>query len=292
MKTENGVMEGWSDGPRRSKLAWERGQLGRRSLGGGEPCPLIPKIGCRRSLPWSAAVLCRFEDGIHDLVKYVWPLSAGSKVVEDYRNPRRYCDRPRSAGFSRVWLRGVAPGCSLLRLVAATGKKFEEESMKREISSSQREIQDAGTALWAACVALCRIICDGSADSLFVALAEVGLVRPVLVSANARDGRAAGLSRLPMSLPNSVQVSPAVSPRFSLFHLVSAIRGKNRKGRLKTHVFSYEERTCSRSLQTANTPPRPFHLRESWDFPTQLLAIPFYPTHSRAVPPNTPPPLL
>src|SRR5579884_2312650 len=107
--------------------------------------------GCRRSLPWSAAVLCRFEDGIHDL-KRVWRIR-GSKAVEDYRSPRRYrdplascCDlrcfgRP-SAGFSRVWLRGVAPGCSLLRLVAATGKKLEAASVKHEISTAQREIHD------------------------------------------------------------------------------------------------------------------------------------------------------
>src|SRR5579884_1562216 len=44
----------------------------------------------------------------------------------------------RSAGFSRVWCGGVAPGCSLLRLVAATGKKLEEASVKREISTAQR----------------------------------------------------------------------------------------------------------------------------------------------------------
>src|SRR5579884_2987272 len=79
--------------------------------------------GCRRSLPWSAAVLCRFEDGIYDL-KRVWRIR-GSKAVEDYRSPRRYRDRPRSAGFSRIWLQGVAPGCSLLRLVAAIRKNLK-----------------------------------------------------------------------------------------------------------------------------------------------------------------------
>jgi len=97
-------------------------------------------FGCRLRLPWSAAVLCRFEDGIHRLVKCVWPISAGSKAVEDYRSPRRYRDpwhpaaaisgtsdgpASRAAGFSRIWVQGVAPGCSLLRLVAATGKKLE-----------------------------------------------------------------------------------------------------------------------------------------------------------------------
>src|SRR5579884_2736092 len=96
-------------------------------------------FGCRRSLPWNAAVLCRFEDGINDLLKCVWPISAGSKAVEDYRTPRRYRDpwhpppisctsdgpASRAAGFSRVWCGGVAPGCSLLRLVAAIRKNLK-----------------------------------------------------------------------------------------------------------------------------------------------------------------------
>jgi|SRR5579884_1638280 len=58
--------------------------------------------------------------------------------------PRRYRDALASscdvlyfgrvsAGFSRVWLRGVAPGCSLLRLVAATGKKLEKSCKVRTV---------------------------------------------------------------------------------------------------------------------------------------------------------------
>jgi len=75
--------------------------------------------------------------------------------------------------------------------------------MKREISSWQREIQDTESFACADCVALCRIISYGSADSLFtVALAEVNLVRPVSVSANAR-----GRTRSSASLPT---VSPCV----------------------------------------------------------------------------------
>src|SRR5579884_170865 len=134
------------------------------------PLARVGCSGCRRSLPWSAAVLCRFKDGIND-VKYVWPISGGSKAAEDYRSPRRYRDPlafccnlryfgRNSAGFSRVWTQGVAPGCGLLRLVAATGKKLEEASVKRGISSGQREIQDAETVLWAGCVGLCRIISE------------------------------------------------------------------------------------------------------------------------------------
>src|SRR5579884_259723 len=87
---------------------------------------------CRRSLPWIAAVLCRFEDEIHDL-KCVWRIRGGLKAVEDYRNPRRYRDslacrivRERTGARTALsaWP-GVALGCSLLRLVAATGKNLK-----------------------------------------------------------------------------------------------------------------------------------------------------------------------
>jgi len=79
--------------------------------------------------------------------------------------------------------------------------------MKREISTAQRKVQ-AATALWAGCVALCRIISDGSADSL-----PLPIVYP-LSSILAFDGRAAGLSRLPM---------PYRTWDFDrVFHLVSA----------------------------------------------------------------------
>src|SRR5579884_832352 len=204
---------------------------------------------CRRSLPWSAAVLCRFEDGIHNL-KCVWAICGDSKAVEDYRTPRRYrdalacrivrertgartalsapfrlahcsgtdaqqvladCQCPTERGiltgcftsfqlvspgfsyqekrigtgrlktgvfrrrgtfhlrerFSGIFTRLVAGCCIWLQLVAACcsyQEKFEEASVKREISTVQREIQDAETVLWAGCVALCRIMPRGRAE--------------------------------------------------------------------------------------------------------------------------------
>jgi len=122
--------------------------------------------------------------------------------------------RPRSAGFSRVWVRGVAPGCSLLRLVAATGKKLEGASMKREISSSQREIQEAETVPWAGCVALCRVISYGSAGSLgTVALAEVSLVRRVDL------GRTNRLRKVSSGTWDFEQVFHLVSACFTWFQL-------------------------------------------------------------------------
>jgi len=134
--------------------------------------------------------------------------------------------------------------------------------MKREISTAQREIQDTETVLWAGCVGLCRIISDGSSDSLFaVALAEVNLVRPVSVSANARTDAQQVLAdcQCPYQIRcRSGQVFHLVSACFTWFHLLGKKIGA---GRLKTYVFSYK-RTHSRSLQTANTLPRPFHLRE------------------------------
>jgi len=76
-------------------------------------------FGCRRSLPWSAAVLCRFQDGINDSVTYVSPISGGSKAVEDYRTPRRYRDLCGLSGFSHVWSQAfhlVSPGCTYTTL--------------------------------------------------------------------------------------------------------------------------------------------------------------------------------
>src|SRR5579884_4284898 len=65
---------------------------------------------------------------------------------------------------------------------------------------------------------------------------------------------------------------------FTSFQLVSPgfiYQGKkSQTGRLKTYVFSYEERTRSRSLQTANAPPAtPFHLRSGL---RRFSAFPFH----------------
>src|SRR5579884_1659594 len=75
-------------------------------------------------------------------------------------------DSPRAHRSADSLVR-VARCCTWLQLVAACcsyREKFEEASMKREISTSQREIQDAETVLCGGCVALCRIISDGSAE--------------------------------------------------------------------------------------------------------------------------------
>src|SRR5579884_4410665 len=69
--------------------------------------------------------------------------------------------------FSGIFTRLVAGCCIWLQLVAACcsyQEKFEEASVKREISTVQREIQDAETVLWAGCVALCRIMPRGRAE--------------------------------------------------------------------------------------------------------------------------------
>src|SRR5579884_2001940 len=101
MTIENGMVNGakGTEGPRqvgtsRCPACGIRGRPGGPSLPG---CC----FGCRRSLPWSAAVLCRFEDGIHDLVRCVWPISGG-------------------------WLQLVAPGCTYDTLKHDKTRYFEK----------------------------------------------------------------------------------------------------------------------------------------------------------------------
>src|SRR5579884_4535593 len=75
--------------------------------------------GCRRSLPWSAAVLCSFEGGINHPVTCVWHINGGLKAVEDYRTPKHYRD-PRVLrdfhAFGYRVLHLVAACCGLLQL--------------------------------------------------------------------------------------------------------------------------------------------------------------------------------
>jgi|SRR5579884_1013837 len=116
----------------------------------------VVPAGRRRSLPWSAAVLCRFEDGMHNL-KCIWPICGGSKAVEDYRSPRRYRDRPRSAGFSRVSLRGVSPCFSLFHLVSA----IREKNRIGEVENLRFQLQgtDAQQRVPTRNVSLTRAVC-------------------------------------------------------------------------------------------------------------------------------------
>jgi len=138
-------------------------------------------------------------------------------------------------------------------------EKLEGASVKREISSGQREIQGAETGLWAVCVALCRINSDRSADSLFtVALAEVNLVR-------VESGRTDRLR----------EVSPGTRDFDEVFHLVSAcftwfqLYGeKNRSGRAENLRFQLRGRTRSSASL-----PGTFHLRSG------LRGFPRFPFH-------------
>ena len=59
-----------------------------------EPPERVCCIGCRRSLPWTAAVLCRFEDRIHDLVKCVWPICGGSESGRGLPQSKTLSRRP------------------------------------------------------------------------------------------------------------------------------------------------------------------------------------------------------
>src|SRR5579884_3654918 len=214
MKSENGMVNG-TDGTDRTARNVGTSRCPACGIRGRPSGPSLPgcRFGCRRSLPWSAAILCRFAgartalsapfrlahcsgtDAQQVLAVCQCPTERGIltgcftsfQLVSpgfSYQEKRIGTGRLKTCVFSYeertcsrslqtanvptthvsltralcgIFTRLVAGCCTWLQLVAACcsyGEKFEEASMKREISNCQREIQDTETGRWAGYVGL------------------------------------------------------------------------------------------------------------------------------------------
>jgi len=134
--------------------------------------------------------------------------------------------------------------------------------MKREISTSQREIQDAETVLCGGCVALCRIISDGSAEGgkfkvsgLKFKVAPLKTVAHCAVVARKLGWRAAdcgfsgGFARPAILHPLSSIIAfggRAAARPYRVFHLVSAcftwfqLSGKKEEASVRSEIPSWQ----------------------------------------------------
>src|SRR5579884_2945633 len=202
-------------------------------------------------------------------------------------------DSPRAHRSADSLVR-VARCCTWLQLVAACcsyREKFEEASMKREISTSQREIQDAETVLCGGCVALCRIISDGSAEGgkfkvsgLKFKVAPLKTVAHCAVVARKLGWRAAdcgfsgGFARPAILHPLSSIIAfggRAAARPYRVFHLVSAcftwfqLSGKKEEASVRSEIPSWQR---VQPFVKHQIPTSKHQRMFKWQSPNDLLA--------------------